>query len=94
MTNQRINLNDLIQYATINFISNPISRDDLDMIESIPSELRDELDSIIESSLPSNDLDSMTDADLESIYDYLLPMIESPEFFSRIFDIALARLQN
>jgi hypothetical protein len=92
MTTIDITLNDLIAYATINYIAPRPTLDDIAIIDTIISEMRDTLDDISESILPATAFLTMTADDIDALDNRMTAHIESDAFYDRLLDIALARM--
>lgn len=98
MTNQTFNfaptLDDLIAYATISYIipTPIIDAEFIEQLDQIMPEMRDTLDDFLESFLPMNIADDLDDDTLMTYHAILDTMIDDPIFYSRLLDIALARM--
>ena len=83
-------IDDLIAYATINYIPNPTTDLDIEQIDTILPELRDTTDEIAQH-LPMNTLDNMLDSDIDIFAAHISTLTDDPTFYRRLLDIALAR---
>lgn len=83
MTNNNITLNDIIAYATINYIAPITTIDDIELLDTIAPEMRDTHDELIRCFCIDDD--EYDAAALDAL-------IDDTRAYDRLLDITLARL--